>query len=159
MDSSPTSSASSVGAPAALRAYVRFRTELRHGVLPRATVERIGLAVATMHGAEPDLTQHARGAREAGIGIDEIRRARQWGSADERQAALLRWLAPLAEHDRVVPDHLHEEAIRRPARPTSSCSRPIGVVALESFSAMVDVAGEVPIDGSSESTRQLRAVA
>ena len=35
----------------------------------------------------------------------------------------------------------------------------IAVAALESFGAMVDVAGEVPVDGSSEASRQLRAVA
>ena len=34
------------GGPAALKAYVRFRAELRHGALPRHSAERIGLAVA-----------------------------------------------------------------------------------------------------------------
>ena len=36
--------------PAALRAYTRFRAELHNGVLPRATRERIGLAVAERRG-------------------------------------------------------------------------------------------------------------
>ena len=39
------------GAPAALRAYVRFRTELRHGQLPVETLERIALAVAEQRGS------------------------------------------------------------------------------------------------------------
>jgi alkylhydroperoxidase family enzyme len=146
------------GAPAALRAYVRFRSELRRGELPRGTAERIGLAVASLHSSEPDLTQHARAAREAGIGIDEIRRARQWTSADERQAALLRWLQPLAEHAGAVPAHLHEEAIEA-GWTDEQLLEAVGAVALEAFQAMVDVAGDVPVDGSSESTRQLRAVA
>src|SRR5579875_24543 len=34
------------GSPAALRAYARFRSELRHGKLTLATLERIALAVA-----------------------------------------------------------------------------------------------------------------
>ena len=34
------------GSPAVLRAYTRMRTELRHGVLPQTTRERIALAVA-----------------------------------------------------------------------------------------------------------------
>jgi hypothetical protein len=33
------------------------------------------------------------------------------------------------------------------------------VLALESFVAMVDVAGDVPVDATSEGTRQLKAVA
>src|SRR5215217_913556 len=34
------------GAPAVLRAYARFRSELRHGSLPLKTQQRIALAVA-----------------------------------------------------------------------------------------------------------------
>jgi alkylhydroperoxidase family enzyme len=34
------------GSPAVLRAYARFRSELRHGSLPYATQQRIALAVA-----------------------------------------------------------------------------------------------------------------
>jgi len=146
------------GAPAALRGYVRFRAELRKGVLPGGTPERIGLAVAGLHSSEPDLRQHTRAARDAGIGLDEIRRARQFDSADARQAALLRWLKPLAEHAGAVPVHLHEEAIEA-GWTEEELLEAVGVVALESFQAMIDVAGDVPVDGSSESTRQLRAVA
>src|ERR671931_2809491 len=46
------------GSPAALRAYVRFRGELRHGRLPRDAVERIGLAVAEHYGSKPGLQLH-----------------------------------------------------------------------------------------------------
>src|SRR4051794_29499097 len=95
------------GAPAALRGYVRLRGELRQVALPRPTLERIGLAVAAHYGSEPDVTQHARFAREAGLGIDEVARARRWESADPTQEALLQWLrAVVADH--AVPDHLHE---------------------------------------------------
>jgi hypothetical protein len=38
------------GAPAALRAYARMRSELRDGSLPRQTRERIALAVAEHRG-------------------------------------------------------------------------------------------------------------
>ena len=146
------------GAPAALRGYVRFRAELRKGVLPRGTAERIGLAVASLHSSEPDLSQHARAAREAGIGIDEVRRARAFDSADVRQAALLRWLKPLAEHAGAVPVHLHEEAIES-GWSEEELLEAVAVAALEAYQAMIDVAGDVPVDGSSESTRQLKAVA
>jgi alkylhydroperoxidase family enzyme len=146
------------GAPAALRGYVRFRGELRHGTLPPETTERIGLAVAGLAGSAPDLSLHARSARDAGIGVDEVHRAGRWESADPRQAALLQWLKPLAEHEGSVPAHLHEEAIEA-GWTEEQLLEAIGVLALETFQTMVDVAGEVPVDGSSEATRGLRAVA
>ena len=78
------------GSAAALRAYVRFRSELRRGVLPAATRERIGLAVASSLRSAPALAQHERTARAAGLGLDEISAARDWTSADVREAASLR---------------------------------------------------------------------
>ena len=44
------------GSPAALRAYARFRSELRHGTLPLRTQQRIALAVAEHQGS----TTHSR---------------------------------------------------------------------------------------------------
>jgi alkylhydroperoxidase family enzyme len=146
------------GAPAALRGYMRLRTELRHGTLPPATAERIGLAVAAHFHSEADLTLHARAARAAGIGLDEIRRAQHWDSCEPAQQALLQWLQPLAEHATVVPAHLHETALEV-GWTDEQLLEAVAVLALESFQAMVDVAGDVPVDGSSEATRQLRAVA
>jgi alkylhydroperoxidase family enzyme len=146
------------GAPAALRAYMRFRAELRKGTLPPGTSERIGLAVSTLLRSDVDSALHVRGARAAGIGLDEVRRAQAWDSANAKQAALLKWLKPLAEHAGTVPIHLHEAALEV-GWTEEQLLEAIGVVALESFQAMVDVAGEVPVDGSTEQTRNLRAVA
>ena len=58
------------GAPAALRAYARFRSELRHGTLPRKTLERISLGVAAHFGSQPGLSLHQRTARQEGLGLD-----------------------------------------------------------------------------------------
>src|SRR4051794_2376893 len=74
------------GAPVALRGYLRLRAELRNATLPQGTAERIGLAVAGHYSSEPDLTAHALAARQAGLGGDEIARARGWDSYDDRQA-------------------------------------------------------------------------
>src|ERR687892_2240625 len=60
------------GAPAVLRAYARFRSELRNGALPLKTQQRIALAVAEHQGSEYWLATLQRTAREAGIGLDEI---------------------------------------------------------------------------------------
>src|ERR1700719_5269191 len=77
------------GSPAALRAYARFRSELRHGRLTLATLERIALAVAEHHQSEPGIEMHSRAGRGAGLALDEVALARQFNSRDEREAALL----------------------------------------------------------------------
>jgi AhpD family alkylhydroperoxidase len=144
------------GSPAALRAYVRFRSELRHGRLGLPTLERIALAVAEHHGSEPGVAMHARAARAVGLGADEVMLARRFDSRDEREAALLRYLRPLVEEDGRVPMHLHEEA-REAGWEDEELLEAIAYVALETFTALVNVAGEVPVDGSVEESRILRA--
>jgi alkylhydroperoxidase family enzyme len=144
------------GSPAALRAYARFRAELRHGTLTLPTLERIALAVAEHYRSQPGIVLHARTARQAGIGIDEVGAARRWESADPREAALLRYLRPLAESRGEAPTHLIEEA-REAGWSDEQLLEAIAVLALEAFTAMVNVAGDVPVDGSPEETRVLRA--
>jgi AhpD family alkylhydroperoxidase len=144
------------GSPAALRAYARFRSELRHGKLTLATLERIALAVAEYYHSEPGIAMHSRAARSAGLELDEVASARKFTSNDPSEAALLRYLqAVLEEHGR-APMHLHEEA-REAGWDDEQILEAIAAVALEAFTAMVNVAGEVPVDGSSEESRTLRA--
>jgi alkylhydroperoxidase family enzyme len=144
------------GSPAALRAYARFRSELRHGKLPQATLERVALAVAEHYHSEPGLAIHARAARGAGLALDEVALARQFSSKDEREAALLRYLQAVLEEGGRPPMHLHEEA-REAGWDDEQILEAIAAVALEGFTAMVNVAGEVPVDGSSEASRALQA--
>lgn len=144
------------GSPAALRGYARFRSELRHGSLTLPTLERIALAVAEHYHSEPGIAMHSRTARQAGIGIDEVAAARDWDSSDPREAALLHYLRALLEQRGHAPMHLHEEA-REAGWSDEQLLEAIAYVALESLTAMVNVAGEVPIDGSAEDTRVLRA--
>jgi len=144
------------GSPAALRAYARFRSELRHGTLSLPTLERIALAIAEHYRSQPGIAIHTRTARQAGLGIDEVALAREWDSRDEREAALLRYLRTLVEKRGHAPMHLHEEA-REAGWSDEQLLEALAVVALESFTAMVNVAGEVPVDGSVEETRVLRA--
>ena len=51
---------------------------------------------------------------------------------------------------------LHEEA-REAGWSDEQLLEAIAVLSLESFTAMVNVAGEIPVDGSVEETRVLRA--
>src|SRR5579862_474454 len=144
------------GSPAALRAYARFRSELRHGRLKLPTLERIALAVAEYYGSEPGIAMHSRAARSAGLAIDEVALARQFDSKDPREAALLHYLQALLEQRGRPPMHLHEEA-REAGWDDEEILEAIAAVTLEGFTAVVNVAGEVPVDGSTEASRQLEA--
>lgn len=144
------------GSPAALRAYARFRSELRHGKLTLPTLERIALAVAEHYGSAPGIEMHSRTARGAGLALDEVALARKFSSKDPREAALLRYLESVLSTGGRPPMHLHEEA-REAGWDDEQVLEAIAAVALESFAAMVNLAGEVPVDGSSEASRALQA--
>jgi AhpD family alkylhydroperoxidase len=144
------------GSPATLRGYATFRAGLRKGRIPHATQQRIALAVAEHYRSEPGLSLHRRAAREAGVGIDEVAAALQWRSADAKEAALLRYLEAIAQHRGHADMHLHEEA-REAGWTDEQLLEAIALLALESFVAMVNVAGEIPVDGSVEATRLLHA--
>ena len=144
------------GSPAALRAYVRFRAELRHGHLERAATERIALAVAEHEGSEPGLALHARTARQAGLSLDEVALAGGFDSDDPREAALLRLLQAVVAERATPPVHLHEEA-REAGWSDEELIEAIAYAALERFTAMLHVAGDIPVDGSTEEARSLRA--
>ena len=143
------------GSPAALRAYARFRSELRHGRLTLTTMERIGLAVSEHYGTEQGIEMHSRAARGAGLALDEVALARRFDSGDPREAALLHYLRAIVTEGRPAM-HLHEEA-REAGWEDEQLLEAIAAVALEGFTAMVNVAGEVPLDGSHELSRTLAA--
>ena len=144
------------GSPATLRAYARFRSELRHGTLPLKTQQRVALAVAQHQGSEYALASLARTAREAGLGLDEIALAREFDSRDESDAALLRYVKALLEGAGPPPLHLHEEA-REAGWDDEQVLETVAHVALDSFLNLVTRAGDVPKDGSAEEARLLQA--
>jgi alkylhydroperoxidase family enzyme len=124
--------------------------------LTLATLERIALAVAEHYHSEPGIAMHSRAARGAGVALDEVANARQFTSKDEREDALLRYLKAVLEQGGRAPMHLHEEA-REAGWDDEQILEAIAAVALEAFTAMVNVAGEVPVDGSTEASRALQA--
>ena len=69
---------------------------------------------------------------------------------------MLRYLRALVEQRGSAPMYLHEEA-REAGWSDEQLLEAIAIVSQESFTAMVNVAGEVPEDGSVEETRVLRA--
>ena len=144
------------GSPATLRAYARFRSELRHGTLPLKTQQRVALAVAEHQGSEYALAALGCTARDAGLGLDEIALAREFDSRDEREASLLRYVKALLQNESAPPLHLHEEA-REAGWADEQILETVAHVALDTFSNLVTRAGEVPKDGSAEEGRLLQA--
>ena len=144
------------GSPAVLRAYARLRSELRRGELPWPTQQRIGLAVAQHQGSEYALATLQRTARDGGLGLDEIALAREFESADEREAALLHYVKALIETNGPPPLHLHEEA-REIGWTDEQILEAVAHVALSTFANLMTKAGDVPLDGSAEEGRVLQA--
>lgn len=133
------------GAPAVLRSYMRMRSELRSGVLPEATRERIALAVAEYRDDGYSIAQHAKAARRAGLGLDEVSRARAFTSADPREAALLDFLCAALDADRDPPAHLHEEA-REVGWTDEEILEAVGHLALNEFQSLIAAAADLPKD-------------
>ena len=135
------------GAPAALRAFARMRHELRGGALPQATRERIALAVAERRGDPYSIAQHARTARSAGLGLDEVSRARSFGSRDPREAALLAFLEALVATDGRPAAHLAEEA-REVGWDDEQILEAVAHLALNEFQSLISNAAALPQDQS-----------
>lgn len=133
------------GAPAALRAYARMRHELRSGSLDRATRERIALAVAERRGDPYSIAQHAKTARDAGLGLDEVSRARAFRSADEKEAVLLRFLEAVLATDGRPSAHLGEEA-REAGWTDEELLEAVAHVALNEFQSLISNAAALPQD-------------
>jgi len=133
------------GAPSVLRAYTRMRSELRSGVLPQATRERIALAVAEYREDNYSIAQHAKSARRAGLGLDEVSRARSFSSADPKEAALLEYLHAALDADGPPPLHLHEEA-REIGWTDEEILEAVGHLALNEFQSLIASAAALPQD-------------
>ncbi|HEX8857239.1 MAG TPA: hypothetical protein VF752_16715 [Thermoleophilaceae bacterium] len=144
------------GSPATLRAYARFRSELRHGVLPWPTQQRIAIAVAEHQNSEYAMNLLQRSARDAGIGLDEFALARRFESQDEREATLLHFVKALLESPSAPPLHFVEEA-REAGWTDEQLLETVAHVALASFGNLVTRAGDVPRDGSAEEGRLVQA--
>jgi alkylhydroperoxidase family enzyme len=145
------------GSPAVLRAYARFRSELRHGELPLKSQQRIALAVAQHQGSEYWLNTLQRSAREAGLGLDEIALAREFDSRDHAEMVLLRYAKALVTTPGAAPPmHLHEEA-REAGWTDEQILETVAHVSLSLFSTLVTRSGDVPRDGSHEEGRLQQA--
>jgi AhpD family alkylhydroperoxidase len=122
-----------------------MRAELRGGVLPRATRERIALAVAEYRDDTYSVAQHAKSARSAGLGLDEVSRARSFTSADPKEKALLDYLKAALDSDGPPPVHLHEEA-READWTDEEILEAVAHLALNEFQSLIASAAALPKD-------------
>jgi alkylhydroperoxidase family enzyme len=133
------------GAPAVLRAYTRMRSELRAGVLPEPTRRRIALAVAEHRGDAYNLGPYATAARAAGLGLDEVSRARSFKSADPREAALLKFLEDALTAQGWPQHHLLEEA-REAGWSDEELLEALAYASLTEFESLIARSGALPQD-------------
>jgi alkylhydroperoxidase family enzyme len=144
------------GSPAALRAYARFRSELRHGELPLKTQQRISLGVAEHQGSAYALAALQRTARDAGLGLDEIALARKFESADEGEAAILAYVKGILESEGTPPRVNHEDALEA-GWTDEQLLEAVAHIAVNTFGNLLTRAGDVPLDGSAEDARLQQA--
>ena len=121
------------------------------------TLERISLAVAEQYGSAPGIALHSRTARSAGLGLDEVAKAREFDSGDPKQAALLRYLKAALEGHGGPPDAPPRGGARGSAGTTRSCSRRSRTRRSRSSRRWSTSPATCPIDGSVEESRTLRA--
>ncbi len=133
--------------PATLRAYTRLRSEIRDGVLPKATRERIALAVAEHRNDEYSIAQYSRTARTAGLGLDEVARAREFKSSDEKEQALLIFLEQTLKADGRPQTYMVEEA-REAGWSDAEIIEAIAELALSEFQSMFASAAQLPLESS-----------
>jgi hypothetical protein len=105
------------------------------------------LAVAERRGDASTLSQFARTARSAGLGLDEVARARAFSSQDEKEAALLALLRETLDHDQRPPHHLVEEA-REAGWTDAEIIDAVAEVALVEFQSLIASAAALPLEGS-----------
>jgi alkylhydroperoxidase family enzyme len=129
--------------PAALRAYTRLRSEIHSGDLPRATRERIGLAVAEYRDDEYSIAQYSRTARSAGLGLDEVARAREFKSSDEKEPILEETL----KADGQPKTYMVEEA-REAGWTDAEIIEALAELALSEFQSLFSRAAELPLESS-----------
>jgi len=115
--------------------------------LPQATRERIALAVAEHRHDAYSIAQHAKSARRAGLGLDEVSRARSFSSGDPKEAALLEYLHSALENNGHPPLHLHEEA-REIGWTDEELLEAVAHLALNEFQSLIAGAAELPKDQS-----------
>ncbi len=147
MAPSRSSSASSPSPPRRCAPTRGCAPSFHKGVLPQATRERIALAVAEHRGDDYSIAQYSRTARAAGLGLDEVARAREFKSSDEKEQLLLTLLEETLTADGTPQTYMVEEA-REAGWTDAEIIEAIAELALSEFQSLFARAGELPLESS-----------
>ena len=127
-------------------------------MLPQATRERIGLAVAEHRGDEYSIAQYSRTARAAGLGLDEVARAREFKSSDPREQALLTLLEETLDAGERPATYLVEEA-REAGWSDEEILEAVAELALTEFQSLFASAAALPQEQATPRSFEARRVA
>ena len=145
------------GAPAALRAYARFRSELRHGSL--SWTDRSSGSRWRWPSIRAASTRWPRSSARRGTPGSASTRSLSRASstrATSTRRSLLRFVKALLQSDGAPPLHVLEEA-REAGWTDEQILEAVAHVALASFGNLVTRAADLPVDGSPEGSRLLQA--
>ncbi|WP_047257925.1 carboxymuconolactone decarboxylase family protein [Chromobacterium subtsugae] len=132
--------------PAALEGYLSLNGALGKGRLGAALRERIALAVAEFNGCDYCLSAHSYLAKHvARLGDDEIAAARDFASADAKQAAALRFALNVAEQRGRVAD-AELAALREAGFDEAETLEIVAVVALNILTNYINNAAATAVD-------------
>ncbi|POZ62037.1 carboxymuconolactone decarboxylase family protein [Chromobacterium alticapitis] len=132
--------------PAALEGYLSLNGALGKGKLGAALRERIALAVAEFNGCDYCLSAHSYLAKHvAKLGDDEIAAARDFASADAKQAAALRFALNVAEQRGRMAD-VELAALRGAGFDEAETLEIVAVVALNILTNYVNNAAATAVD-------------
>ncbi|MGX2997718.1 carboxymuconolactone decarboxylase family protein [Streptomyces sp. JNUCC 64] len=115
--------------PAVLGGYLQLSRAMGRAKLPRATSERISIAVQARQGCRLCLDAHVDAARALGVDEDEIARAHQGTSADPATAALIALALRIHREPASITDE-HIAALREHGHGDRVIADVVGVVAL-----------------------------
>ncbi|QUR67877.1 carboxymuconolactone decarboxylase family protein [Mycobacterium spongiae] len=130
LGSVPNLTRAMANSPALLRGYLGFANSLDAGTLPRATRERLAIAIAQSNTCSYCLSAHTHaGQRVAGLSAEQVAAARK-GDADDPKTAAILTFAVAVNEQRGQIDESELEAVRRAGVSDTEIAEVIGHVAL-----------------------------
>lgn len=130
LGSVPNLTRAMANSPALLRGYLGLAGSLDSGSLPRATRERLAIAIAQSNSCSYCLSAHTyAGQRAVGLSADQVAAARKGDADDAKTAAILAFAVAVNEQRGQVDDS-EVAAVRRAGVSDTEIAEVIGHVAL-----------------------------
>lgn len=131
--------------PAALDAFLSFKTALASGVLPPRAREQIALTIAELNACDYCLAAHSMVAKAMGLTTETIAAARRAEAADQKIDALLKFAAMVVKHRGHIPDDAVTIA-RDAGASDAEIIETVAHVALNVFTNYTNHVAQPPVD-------------